>query len=689
MKLIELQLYNFRQFYGEPIPYKIIFATAKDKNITVIHGNNGSGKTTILNAFTWLFYESFTEAFQEPEQLVNNRAIQEAPIGSTIKCWVKLLFEHEGKKYYLKRTQEVTKTDDYKWTKNGESILDMQSADITGEWIIEESPIDVIGRILPKQLHRYFFLDGERIEALQRPDKKAEIMSATQIFIGELVFKRSIDHLKNAGKKLESELKQLGDSETQSLINEKERNNEQIEDLERQTNIHSNNIEGYTKQINSIKVSLRQQENAKKLQERRDELERQQSQLLGNNQTALNQLSNIVSNSGYKVYLKNMVKTFQQIIGDLRKRGELPSSIKAPFVEDLLRRQECICGTELICGEEPFEKVKAWLERCGISEIEEIAIKMGAKIEQLERDTPKLFESIDREKKVHDHCKEQLSKIQEELEQIREDLGNSPEENVRELQNRLETAEKNLDNEKAEIVLKEDKIVKLNDEINNINQEIAKRKSKNAQHKLAQKRFSACNEAIKIIEQVQSLLRQNFRKDLDQRIKRIFTEISFKPYIPVLNEDYSLKLYEDNESINPVGSSTGENQILSLSFIGAIIEQARDFTSYQERLPGPNNSEFPIVLDSTFGSLDPIYRRHIATQIPILANQVIIMVSKSQWKDEVEKATSPKIGKEYVLEYLSPKHNAEEATLERKGETYNLIKKTTDQFESTNIIEVN
>ena len=47
MKLISLQLYNFRQFYGKTPQIKFASGT---ENTTVIHGNNGAGKTALLNS---------------------------------------------------------------------------------------------------------------------------------------------------------------------------------------------------------------------------------------------------------------------------------------------------------------------------------------------------------------------------------------------------------------------------------------------------------------------------------------------------------------------------------------------------------------------------------------------------------------------------------------------------------------
>lgn len=687
MKLISLQLHNFRQFYGTIS--KILFASSQNKNVTIIHGNNGSGKTALLNSLTWLFFEKFTEALQAPEQLINSRVIKEASKGELLNCWVELVFEHGEKRFRIKRICEGIKNGtNNDITYMNSTKVELQWAAEDGRWKTEHNYQDVIGRILPEQLHRYFFLDGERIEGLQRPDKRGEVVSATKIFIGEEIFIRAVRHLHQAKLKFEHELKQIGDAETKGLILEKDKFENQIKALEKEIHIHKLNIEGYKIQEKHIEESLRKQEKVQMLQQRRDELKNQKEELQSTLVQIKSDLANLVSQSGYKAFLNNAISLYRDLIEQLRDRGELPSSIKTPFVKELLRRGECICERGLVPGEPPYSAVTGWLAKCGISDIEEVAIRIGAEIDTLDREVPNLFSKLDKEQQLRHKYKEQLSLVEDELETISEKLKGSSEEEVRELEKKLEEVSDKLDQEKRYVILKEENIKGLKQKVEEIYREIRRREGKNAQQTLAQKRLNACIDAAERIELVQKGLRDNFRIDLSERIKRLFYDISFKPYVPILDRDYNLQLMESSASLIPVGASTGENQVLSLAFIGAIIEQARLFTAKRDRLPGPDSSEFPIVMDSPFGNLDPIYRRQIATRIPELANQVVIMVSKSQWDGEVEHATNLRIGKEYILEYNTPKADAEEAILERKGKLYQLVRKTSDEFESVNIVEV-
>ena len=54
MKIKKIEIKNFRQFKGQNI---IDFNT--DGKITVILGDNGTGKTTLMQFFNWVFYGNY------------------------------------------------------------------------------------------------------------------------------------------------------------------------------------------------------------------------------------------------------------------------------------------------------------------------------------------------------------------------------------------------------------------------------------------------------------------------------------------------------------------------------------------------------------------------------------------------------------------------------------------------------
>ena len=59
-------------------------------------------------------------------------------------------------------------------------------------------------------MHRYFFFDGERIEYIVRDNQKSEIAEATKELLGIEVLNRSVRHLGEAKKSLETDLRLIG-----------------------------------------------------------------------------------------------------------------------------------------------------------------------------------------------------------------------------------------------------------------------------------------------------------------------------------------------------------------------------------------------------------------------------------------------------------------------------------------------
>ena len=67
MLLEKITICDWRCFYGEQL---IEFASKTDKNVTLIHAENGVGKTSLLNALLWCFYKKTTARFEKPDDIL-------------------------------------------------------------------------------------------------------------------------------------------------------------------------------------------------------------------------------------------------------------------------------------------------------------------------------------------------------------------------------------------------------------------------------------------------------------------------------------------------------------------------------------------------------------------------------------------------------------------------------------------
>ncbi len=684
MKLISITLCNFRQFYGKTPEIKLACGR---QNTTVIHGNNGAGKTALMNAFTWVLYEKFSAAFAAVEQLVNKRALAEAEIGKGVACWAEMVFEHDNKRYQVKRLCRAYKSKDT--VEHTKSELFMQVAGDEGRWMPPfQHPDDIIGRILPESLHQYFFFDGERIEQIVRHDKKAEIAEATKELLGVEVLNRSVRHLGEAKKSLEIDLRQIGNAETKQLLKDKQKLEQEVEKLLfRQVELEQE-LANQGELKKTVNGNLLELGGARDLQKLRDELEMQQDLFKQQIIQATDTLKRAISLRGYGVFLLDAAAEFQVIVGNLREGGSLLSGIQRPFLEELLATERCICGAELSEASESRQNVNNWMDKAGVGDVEETTIRISDRVDELDKQVSDFWSEIDSQQANVSRSRTELSRVENQLDSIHSKLRNFPDGDVSRLQKRLDEIEVKIGESHRESGSNQQQIESLRVQVAGFDKQIDKQQMNEGKQILAQRRIAATQDAIDRLIEVRSRLEKQFCSQLEKRVQDIFTQISFTPYTPKLSDKYELTLVENTsgqESL--VAASTGENQILSLSFIGGIIEGVREW-SQKNTLMGPDSSTFPIVMDSPFGSLDEIYRKQIANKLPKLANQLVILVTKTQWRGEVAQEMESCTGREYVLVYNSPKADCEEDAIELGGMRYPLVKQSPNEFEYTEIVEV-
>jgi DNA sulfur modification protein DndD len=692
MRLSSLRLCNFRQFKGESP--EIAFASPGEKPVTVIFGTNGAGKTALLNAFTWTLYGTTSRGFLLPDQVVNKAAIRESKAGDTIEAWVEIKFDHLEHKYVIRRSHRVRRGNtEADVVALGEPVTELQWAGADGRWRPETSIVDAVGRILPEDLHTYFFFDGERIERLVQPDEKerADVANATKKLFSLEILDRAIRHVDSARKTLESEYKKIGDAEAVKLIEEKSSIEKSMAETRERHKELARNIEGHRKLEEEIQGRLRNLQAVREIQERRDGLNRDLEARSSSLQQVREQVSSLISSRGYTVFIAEACATYRSVEEGMRQRNELPAGIKKQFVKDLLDRNLCICSRGL--GPDEYREARAavedWKNRAGLDAVEEKVIRMGGEVKQLEVYTGEFWTQLDHLEERRAADTREVSRIQDALDQISDEFMKSGREEVGQLETRLVSTKTAIENDLREQGSCGEQTKRLQERLNAVEASIERHQATEVKQQIAKRRLSAAKDVIERITESKRRFEEKFRIDLTKKLRALFDTVSYTPYVPEVTEEYSLRLRESAGGIPlPVAASQGESQILSLCFIGAVIDLARDYQKRQERLPGPDSSQFPVVMDSPFGSLGPTYRRQVADHVTRLADQIVLMVTNTQWRGEVEQSLRSRVGRAYVLQYYSPKPDISSETVDVGGRSFDLIKKSPNEFEYTMLTEV-
>ena len=653
MKLISLSLTNFRQFYGS---HSITFSTDEKQNITVLHGENGAGKTSLLNAFKWCFYAR-TDFDTGEDNLLNEQAIAAAEEDKQIPLAVTVEFDHDDQRYTAVRTLSFKKGKGMNVEPIGGPVLELTWTDLSGRYEKSRNPESQMSQILPVKMHSYFFFNGERIEKLSYASASHEIREAIRTLMGLEIVERARTHLSGKVRKhFNKQIKDGASSDLQHAIDEEDALDDAIKDAEQNIETERDNIQQFDEDIQFISNRLKAIATTVNLEKERETIEKQLDEIKVTLLVDLRaKLTALVSERGFLPFVQPVAWIVWQLLDDRRAKGELPYQIKQQFIDDLLKKEQCICGGVLKAGTKAYDSVASFGKAATVAGVEEAFINTSVALRQVEWAQDELFDRLREGLKTRATLSAEMNDLTGRLDDISKTLKESTSEDVVALENKRAALHSRRDecvSRKGHLVGKLEEQRKELDRVVNERKDLEQRSGK---ADLAKQRRAITEECARVLSELHEALARRTKDQLSKQVNHTFQRILQKDYWAEIDDDYSLQVFKKIPGHGPQAvheKSTGESQVTSLSFIGSIVSLAKEQHAKERQFF--RGGVFPIVMDSPFGSLDPTYRTLIARYIPQLADQIVLLASGTQWKDEVEAECQARVGKHISLIYHAP-----------------------------------
>lgn len=643
VQILELELKNYRQYEGINT---IDLQTTPEENINIIQGQNGAGKSNILNAITLCFYDE--EVHQEATTddletlpLISESVLNDLDTGESARGYIEVHLGDETPSYIFRREFETFIVPNGHNDQTEELQLQRR---VGNQYEISDEPQTTLNQILPAGVRDYFIFDGEALTEFFEADYKDRVQDGI-IDVSHIgVLNSSIDHVQKVRKEIQKKAKNVqGEAaDIQGRIEDMEDDLQTLESEKASLETEKSEIK---REINRIEERLRgaNDDRVKELVDRRDSLRDDIEDLKDERDKHRNKVCNLLLKAGPAVYAGDALEFTLDTIEDLEEKGELPPKIQEWFVNDLIERGECICGREISDGSEMHEHLLELKQR--MSEVSTDNIEGKAEIPHLLEDGGEGAERIK-------ELRERIRGVTEKIEQKDSDLGevknrlkgtDIPDDlDVGELTQQLESLEDDQETILNEIGQTTARIESKKSDIEQARNQLNQELQKEDRHASIVEQTEFAGEAVRYMREIRETILGEIRRETQNNLNEYFNELIWKDdeYNVSLDDDYSVEVHGPDSSDNMIGSlSAGEKQVLALSFMAALSDIS-GFTA-------------PIVIDTPLGRISSEPKKLIAQNLPHYLDdtQMTFLMTDEEYSSEVKGRMQHRIANEYKLHY--------------------------------------
>lgn len=627
MLLQSIKLENFRQFTDE----RIDFSTDPERNVTLIIGENGTGKTTFAQSFFWCLYgeTDFTDKI-----LINRTVAERLQPDQKANVRVELRLTHGSANYEIVRTQEYKKS--YSGKVSGANTvlsISVKSADGNTRYLKPLECETEIKKILPKELSSYFFFDGERIEKMSKEiasgKKSSGFSDAVVGLTGLKATLAALGHLsptKNSSVigKFNDDYK--GDSSEKILKFTKE-----IEALQAELDKIESRLAEIDDEIDAARTSkakfeedIKQFADGEKLQNQRDKLNRELTAAKKVKAQFIKALCTTFNGGMTSFFSMSLVERALKVLSESDFSGKDIPEMHAKTIKYLIKRGTCICGTHLSEGSIPYNKV---MELLDYLPPQSIGVTVGQFIKDSRSQYGKeitLYNDVANQLALIRQQDETIAGIENDISLISEKLdGDDVREQVKKLNAQIQACERNISDRTAE-----------QKRLLNRQGAAEKEKSLKETSRSELSLLDVNNRRIELYKAYATRIytelfseyktrEKSIRDKLEASINEIFKSIYDGGLSLSIDEKYNISVYVTDFD-GGVETSTAQSISVIFAFISAIIKMARD--NQVENGDESYSEPYPLVMDAPLSAFDKRRIKAICSAIPETAEQVIIFI---------------------------------------------------------------
>lgn len=654
MLIKSIKLENFRQFRNESIDFAF---GDNGQNVTIIIGENGTGKTTFAQAFFWCLFgaTSFSD-----KVILNKIEASELTPSETKDVKVSLSLRHGDVDYTLTRKQTYHK--DYSNNiKADNTIFEIKVTGTDGiSRYIPKSQCELeVKKLLPKELSRYFFFDGERIEKMSKDisqgNKATDFADAVKGLLGLNAMLKAIEHFnprsktsvigsyENSFNGASNKKIELYSEQINKCKNKQEEIDKRLEEIVSQIKM--------AQRIESDKISeIKQYSDGEKLQNQKEKLN---GAIEFYNQNLSHLYQEICKNFNHSMssfISLSLIKRTLEFLSTQSIDGKDIPYMHQKTIEYLLKRKSCICGTHLDEGSVPYNKVKELIEylppksiSTTVSTFKDEARSRIDKLIDLLQETESNLELISQFNENIENSSDELHKIDSQL------SGENVRDKVRSLNREINECREIIDKNSKERDSLNKKLGCLESEIaqaDKSRQELTLLDNKNKKN---QQYLSYARRVYSELEEDYNSSEKKIREKLQYTINELFKQIYDGDLFLTIDEKYHITV-EVKDFSGEVENSTAQSISVIFAFITAIIKIARDNRNAVDENSKLLSSEpYPLVMDAPLSSFDKRRIKTVCESLPKVAEQVIIFIKDTDG-DLAEEYMGNKIGSRHRFE---------------------------------------